>query len=57
MNYVMIDVHKHSFQAAILDEDGSLLEEVRLRNNREGLQMLIDRAGCYGEFNGRQDPR
>ena len=57
MNYVRIDVHKHSFQAAILDEDGSLLGEVRLRNNREGLQMLIDRAGCYGEFNGRQDPR
>ena len=50
MNYVGIDVHKQSFQAAVVDQTGSCLEEFRLRNNREGIEQLIERAGCYGSF-------
>ena len=50
MNYVGIDVHKQSFQAAVVDETGSCLEEFKLRNNREGIEQLIERAGCYGSF-------
>jgi hypothetical protein len=38
MNYVGIDVHKQSFQAAVVDEAGSCLDEFRLRNNREGIE-------------------
>ena len=45
MEYVGTDVHKQSFQAAIIDEEGSLLEEFRIRNNRDGIEQLIDRAG------------
>jgi len=44
MNYVGIDVHKQSFQAAIIDKTGKLLDEFRLRNNRKGIQRLIDMA-------------
>jgi transposase len=50
MNYVGIDVHKQSFQAAVVDQTGSCLEEFRLRNNREGIQQLIERVGYYGSF-------
>ena len=50
MNYVGIDVHKQSFQAAIIDETGKLLDEFRLRNNREGIQRFIDMARCHDDF-------
>jgi len=50
MNYVGIDVHKQSFQAAVVDEAGGCLEEFKLRNNREGIEQLIERVGCYGSF-------
>ena len=50
MNYVGIDVHKQSFQAAVVDETGSCLEEFRLGNNREGIEQLIERVGYYGSF-------
>jgi len=50
MNYVGIDVHKQSFQATVVNQTGSCLEEFRLRNNREGIEQLIERAGCYGSF-------
>lgn len=50
MNYVGIDVHKQSFQAAVVDEAGSCLDEFRLRNNREGIQRLIDMARCHDGF-------
>jgi len=43
VKYVEIDVHKHSFQAAIVDEEECFLEESRLRNNREGIMELINR--------------
>jgi len=50
VNYVGIDVHKQSLQAAVINQTGSCLEEFRLRNNREGIRQLIERAGCYGSF-------
>ena len=50
VNYVGIDVHKQSFQAVVVDETGSCLEEFKLRNNREGIEQLIERAGYYGSF-------
>ena len=50
MRYVGIDVHKESFQAAILDEAGCLVEEFRLRNNRDGVRKLLERVGCRGSF-------
>jgi len=43
-------VHKQSFQAAVIDQTGSCLEEFRLRNNREGIEQLIERVGYYGNF-------
>ena len=33
MRYVEVDVHKQSFQAAVVDETGKCLDEFRLRNN------------------------
>ncbi len=50
MNYVGIDVHKQSFQAAVVDETGSRLDEFKLRNNREGIEQLIQRVRRYGSF-------
>jgi transposase len=50
MNYVGIDVHEQSFQAAIVDETGKLLDEFKSRNSREGIQRLIDRARCHDDF-------
>jgi transposase len=50
VNYVGIDVHKQSFQAAVVDQTGSCLEEFRLGNNREGIEQLIKRVGYYGSF-------
>jgi hypothetical protein len=51
VNYVGIDVHKQSsFQAAVVDDTGSCLEKFRLRNNREGIEKLIERVGVYGSF-------
>jgi transposase len=50
LNYVGIDVHKQSLQAAIVDENGCLLDEGRFRNDREGILQLIDRTGYYGSF-------
>ena len=43
-------MHKQSLQAAVINQTGSCLEEFRLRNNREGIRQLIERAGCYGSF-------
>jgi len=48
--YVGIDVHKGSFQAAIIDEEGDLVEEVRLRNNHDGINQLVERAAYHGCF-------
>ena len=50
VNYVGIDMHKQSFQAAVINQTGSCLEEFKLRNNREGIEQLIKRVGYYGSF-------
>ena len=38
MKYVGIDVHKKMCQAAIIDEEGELLDEIRFRNDVEGIE-------------------
>ena len=38
VKYVGIDVHKKMCQAAVLDEDGDLLDEIRFRNTVEGIE-------------------
>jgi transposase len=50
LRYVGVDVHKQSFQAAVVDETGKCLDEFRLRNNHDGAQQLIKRMGCQGSF-------
>jgi transposase len=50
MNYVGIDVHKGSLQASIIDEEGDLVEEFRLRNSRDGVEQLLEKVECYGCF-------
>jgi transposase len=37
VKYVGIDVHKKMCQAAVLDEEGVLLDEIRFRNDEEGI--------------------
>jgi transposase len=48
VKYVGIDVHKKMCQAAILDEDGALLDEQRFPNDSEGIEMF---AGKLASFN------
>jgi len=38
VKYVGIDVHKKLCQAAVLDEDGTPLDEIRFRNDVEGIE-------------------
>lgn len=38
MKYVGIDVHKKMCQAAVLDEDGELLDQIRFLNNKEEIK-------------------
>jgi transposase len=38
VKYVGIDVHKKMCQAAIIDEDGTPLDEIRFRNDVEGIE-------------------
>jgi len=38
VKYVGIDVHKKMCQAAVLDEDGTPLDEIRFRNDVEGIE-------------------
>jgi transposase len=38
VKYVGIDVHKKMCQAAVLDEEGELLDETRFTNDREGIE-------------------
>jgi transposase len=38
MKYVGIDVHKKMCQAAVLDEDGELLDQIRFGNNKEEIK-------------------
>ena len=38
MKYVGIDIHKKMCQAAIIDEEGELLDEIRFRNDVESIE-------------------
>ncbi len=38
MKYVGIDVHKKMCQAAVLDEDGELLDQIRFSNEKEEIK-------------------
>ena len=38
MKYVGIDVHKKMCQVAIIDEDGTPLDEIRFRNDEQGIE-------------------
>ena len=42
--YVGIDVHKHFCQAAIMNENGKLVHELRFDNNTEGAHSLVNLA-------------
>jgi transposase len=48
VKYVGIDVHKKMCQAAILDDDGALLDEQRFPNTAEGIEEY---AGKLASFN------
>ncbi len=41
MKYVGIDVHKKMCQAAVLDEDGELLDQIRFLNEKEEIKDFV----------------
>jgi len=41
MNYIGLDVHKKECQAAILDEDGNLVKEMRIQTSEKGFRHLV----------------
>jgi transposase len=43
VKYVGIDVHKRMCQAAVLDEDGAILDELRFPNDAEGIEGFADK--------------
>ena len=47
MKYVGIDVHKKMCQAAILDEDGTLLDEQRFPNIPEGIEKFASKLTTF----------
>ena len=47
MKYVGIDVHKKMCQAAIIDEEGELLDEIRFRNTIEGIEDFALKLTTY----------
>ena len=49
MKYVGIDVHKKMCQAAILEEDGSLLDEQRFPNTPEGIGEYAAKLASYND--------
>jgi transposase len=50
MMFVGVDVHKRACQAAVVDEDGGLIDELRFPNTIQGIESLIERVRGYGEF-------
>jgi transposase len=42
VKYVGIDVHKKMCQAAVLDEEGSLIQEQRFPNSPEGIEEFAE---------------
>ena len=50
MKYVGIDVHKKVCQAAVLDEDGTFLDEIRFENSEEGIEdFALKLTGLHDE--------
>jgi transposase len=47
VKYVGIDVHKKMCQAAILDEDGALLDEIRFVNDPEGIEEFAGKLTTF----------
>ena len=42
--YVGIDVHKRFCQAALMDDNGDILRELKFENNLEGAHHLVNLA-------------
>ncbi|MCX6656480.1 MAG: transposase [Candidatus Bathyarchaeota archaeon] len=49
MKYVGIDVHKKMCQAAILEDDGALLDEQRFPNTAEGIEEYAGKLASFNE--------
>jgi len=47
VKYVGIDVHKKMCQAAVLDNDGTLLDEIRFPNDGEGIEEFSDKLTTF----------
>jgi hypothetical protein len=47
VKYVGIDVHKKMCQAAILDEDGALLDEIRFANDPEEIEEFAGKLSTF----------
>jgi transposase len=47
VKYVGIDVHKKMCQAAILEEDGELLDEIRFANDPEGIEEFAGKLTTF----------
>jgi transposase len=47
VKYVGIDVHKRLCQAAVLDEDGSLLDETRFPNDPDGIEEFAGKLTSF----------
>jgi hypothetical protein len=47
VKYVGIDVHKKMCQAAVLDEDGALLDELRFANDPEGIEEFAGKLTTF----------
>jgi len=49
VKYVGIDVHKKMCQAAVLDDEGSLLDEIRFPNDAEGIEEFAGKLTSYSD--------
>ena len=49
MIYVGIDVHKHKCHSALMNENGTILDEITFQNTTQGLSNLIQRIQPLGE--------
>jgi transposase len=47
VKYVGIDVHKSMCQAAVLDEHGELLDEIRFANDPEGIEEFAGKLTTF----------
>jgi len=47
VKYVGIDVHKRMCQAAVLDEDGSILDELRFPNDAKGVEEFAGKLTSF----------